>query len=755
MNEPGQGMFRSYFKKVTVCFTLAAFTLSGVGPSYAGLSLGPGAGALSLPGEMVGMSRIFTPPLLKGVRVYADDPLRFEFILDKGEEKKCQSVRESECQRDLKVVSDRLIKYFLASLTIPEKDLWVNLSPYEQERIIPDEFGLTEMGRDLLAQDYFLKQLTSSLLSPDTESGRKFWQAVYSRAARQLGTTDIPADMFNKVWIIPEKSVVYEKTGVEKETATAYVVESRLKVMLDSDYLAESKEHGAGASQVKPLPPNSLEADITRQLLREIIIPILEQEVNEGENFARLRQIYNSLILAAWYKKKVTESALAAVYVDKKKTAGVAVADKDIGRKIWGEYVKAFQKGAFNFIREETDALSGELIPRKYFSGGIVIAPQLTYVLQQPARFDDVRSVVALKVSLDPAQAQGVVLKPDRRRDLSKDSDMVGQGHGSVVKKALSSAPLFFDAAQDEFEEDVRDSEEFYLKTSSDGPWVSLSRRNSWQYMRNFGDLVSLGEKGIFIMGFNGSGKSRLAYRLSKKGLAYHGSDQIQMIGKDGHFMGGPSTVMNSHKTPLSYKGGDPLLAEGELYPVKQFVPISAVVFLVPDGNLTDNGRVESFGSVAELAASFIDEDAGGSYMSQIRDMRSGMFYKLSFPLRGIPDEELDRLADIIIFQEKKKEPRNGAGNSQKQPGDSAQKATMPDLNNNSVMARKVVSVNNLGGIDFNSEKIDLMVKGSAQGMKFKLDPVVMRRMADAPGFSPVILDMAEITDLRSFLEAS
>ena len=53
----------------------------------------------------------------------------------------------------------RLIKYFLAALTVPEKDLWVNLSPYEKDRIVPEAFGQTEMGRDLLAQDYLLKQI--------------------------------------------------------------------------------------------------------------------------------------------------------------------------------------------------------------------------------------------------------------------------------------------------------------------------------------------------------------------------------------------------------------------------------------------------------------------------------------------------------------------------------------------------------------------------------------------------------------------
>ena len=32
-------------------------------------------------------------------------------------------------QEQLKTEATKLIKYFLASLTIPEKDLWVNLKP--------------------------------------------------------------------------------------------------------------------------------------------------------------------------------------------------------------------------------------------------------------------------------------------------------------------------------------------------------------------------------------------------------------------------------------------------------------------------------------------------------------------------------------------------------------------------------------------------------------------------------------------------
>ncbi|MBF0618691.1 MAG: hypothetical protein HQL19_00830 [Candidatus Omnitrophica bacterium] len=351
------------------------------------MSLGIGAGVLPEPGSMVGLSQAVNPPMLKGVKVYVNDPFRFDFILDKGsqldvrtplaarghvasEEDALQGYASSSAD-GLRVESEKLIKYFLASLTVPEKDLWVNLSPYEKDRIIPNEFGQTEMGRDLLAQDYILKQVTASLLYPEGETGKKFWAEIYKQAAEKYGTTDIPVDTFNKVWILPQKAVVYEKSSV------AYITESRLKVMLESDYVAAQK-HGSMSKDLEF--DESSTTDITsgvgavsKAILREIVIPVLEKEINEGANFSKLRQIYNALILAAWYKKKINKSLLSKVYIDQKKINGVNIDDLKMAEKIWAEYVEAFKKGAVDLIREEKDALSGDVIPRKYFSGGIVL----------------------------------------------------------------------------------------------------------------------------------------------------------------------------------------------------------------------------------------------------------------------------------------------------------------------------------------------------------------------------------------------
>jgi len=315
---------------------------------------------LSAPGVMVHLSPPLDPLILKGIKVHPDNPFRFDFILDKG---------DSQFSKDaLKDESSKLIKYFLASLTIPEKDLWVNLSPYEKDRIIPQSFGLTEMGRDLLAEDYMLKQITASLIYPEDEIGKKFWKRIYEEAAKKFGTTDIPVSTFNKVWILPEKAVVYENA----KAGTAYVVESKLKVMLEQDYLSLQKHaialHSTSLNEISSIGAN---------ILREIVIPELTKEVNEDKNFARLRQIYNSLILATWYKKKIKDSILGQVYSDKNKVAGVNIDDPQEKQKIYERYLQAFKKGAYNYIKEEKilyslDSNGGDqTIVRKYFSGGI------------------------------------------------------------------------------------------------------------------------------------------------------------------------------------------------------------------------------------------------------------------------------------------------------------------------------------------------------------------------------------------------
>ncbi len=166
----------------------------------------------------------FMPAVLKGVQIIPDNPLRFNFYIDSGSQRLEGDLLKNE--------STKLIKYFLAALTIPDQDLWVNLSPYEENRIISDQLAVTEMGAEMLGEDYVLKRLSASLTYPEEGLGKIFWDRIYTRVSQIYGASEMPINTFNKVWIVPEKAVVYESQDA------GFIVNARLKVLMEEDYLA-------------------------------------------------------------------------------------------------------------------------------------------------------------------------------------------------------------------------------------------------------------------------------------------------------------------------------------------------------------------------------------------------------------------------------------------------------------------------------------------------------------------------------------
>ncbi len=351
------------------------------------------AALLPAPGAMTGLSASFAPASLKGVRLLeGHGGLRLEFVLDKGD--------DASAGADSKENVRRLVSYFLTALTLPGEEMWVNLSPYEGDRIVPAKFGMTEMGRDLLAQDYLLKQLSASLFYPEKGLGKEFWDKVYKEARERFGVSDVPVDTFNKVWIVPGKATVYEN-GM-----TGFILKRHLKVMLASDYEAMSHQKDMAEPSAPASPASDGLKDNVKNIIREIILPAIEKEVNEGRQFAPLRQVYDAQILAVWFKTALKSSLLGESYADRQKIAGVDVNDPAVNEGIYRRYVEAFRQGVFNYVKEEQDPETHELLPRKYFSGGAkawdAAASEITHDLSMDVVPPDRAEVVV--VDLDRSQ---------------------------------------------------------------------------------------------------------------------------------------------------------------------------------------------------------------------------------------------------------------------------------------------------------------------------------------------------------------
>jgi len=412
-----KAMFKQMRKAISIVILTVFICTSVRAPAYAQVSSMP---FMPKPGVMVHLSPEFTPAYLKGIVIHPENALKFDFIVYKGDKELTDDQKQEEYTK--------LTKYFLASLAIPDDDQWVNLSPYEKDRIIKDDFGKTEMGRDLLAQDYMLKQITASLIYPEDDLGKKFWDKVYTQAQEQFGTTNIPVNTFNKVWILPDDALIYEKGN------TAYVLKNHLRVMLEEDYLSLKKHSG-----IQSAPTDNKTHSIASKIVKEIVLPELEKEVNEGKNFAALRQVYSGMLLATWYKRALKESLLSKIYANKAKVKGVdqpacrqAGIPCETNEEIYQKYLKAYKKGVFNFIKEDVDKYTNETIPRKYFSGGAV---DYVMALKELGR-DPLKTIGSLTHGQNAAVATEVEGKDDYVEVAVEESEVAA----SQVKKSTDAA---------------------------------------------------------------------------------------------------------------------------------------------------------------------------------------------------------------------------------------------------------------------------------------------------------------------------
>jgi len=285
---------------LTVGFCLLFSSVFSVGASYAADI----ANTLPVPTALLPVSQKFTHPVLRGLRVDPKDPARIEFYLDTAS---AETVTQDEAQM--------LVADFYAALSISEKDLWVNLSPTEKDRVSGEGLADAALGDAMLAQDYLLKQFSSSLTHPDTETGKEYWKGGF-------------AETSSKVWIVPEKADIYQKKGF------VYIVDASL------DVRAEAKRPGSFLAKIK-------------------------EEVNGGETFARTRQIYHAVILAQWFKRATLDSLYRNV-IDAKNVTGIETDDPAAQDAIWQRYCESFKKGAYS-VSKRTDNPHQK---RVYFSGG-------------------------------------------------------------------------------------------------------------------------------------------------------------------------------------------------------------------------------------------------------------------------------------------------------------------------------------------------------------------------------------------------
>lgn len=243
---------------------------------------------------------------------------------------------------------------FFVWLSLPPSSFWVNLHPYEPDRIIDPALATTDVGRILLEADLQLKRTQAALIHPDTELGREYWQTVEA--------TGEPSCPSMRMWIVPGAATVYEEDG------ELYILDAPLEVRMEAEGLVPSAGPGpthdpCGRPEGAPEPPD-------QRFLRERVLPLVERAVNEAPEFAELRQVYLSRVAAEWYRQRSRHSETSLSWlIDSGYVGAWPAAEEWSPQDVFEEYVVSVTEGEFNVRREVRRG--SHVHDVTYFYGGV------------------------------------------------------------------------------------------------------------------------------------------------------------------------------------------------------------------------------------------------------------------------------------------------------------------------------------------------------------------------------------------------
>lgn len=439
----------SYFLLVTIVFFSCPFM--------------PARGQMTLPLAPVSWQEFKSLPLT-GIIIDSKEPEQLKLLVGNNN----QLISDGEMQRQ--------VTFFLTCLTLPENHLWVNLSPYEKDRIMPKVLSETRLGEEMLKQDVLLKKRSAALLRPQGEIGRKFWDALYAKAKDQFGRTDLSVETNHKIWIVADTAKILSLPN------RAYILQSRLRVQMEEDVLANSHAQG-----LKPETATAREfQQASLQLYKEMILPVIEKEVNTSQAFAPVRSMFHAFLLANWLKKHLPSGdSVYGRFVNQGETMGLGYAQSnyddllDVQNRIdltYAVYLKMHKQGFVNEIYENKD---GDMA-RKIFSGGAVVSSKGVVEITQPQRED-------LKLLQKPHQAMIIrvgekqinVSPQDKMKQMAKQiyDDLSGLNYETLLK------------ALEDLENATNDKvSKSYLKSRI------TKLRNFWVRYLNYFNLLALGE---------------------------------------------------------------------------------------------------------------------------------------------------------------------------------------------------------------------------------------------------------------------
>jgi len=273
---------------------------------------------------------------------------------------RAKKASENEVKVDFKDASQLALQSFLVWLTLPDEVFWVNLNPLEPNRVVDSKLGKTDVGKIMLEADFQLKKGFAQLTHPqESQVGRYYWNRLNKEMSEQQPVESVQISTTNRFWIVPDTVKVYVNDN------EIYILEAKLNVCLESKYF-----EAQGITFSTPKASKKVQ-EYAEKLVNTLILPHLIDEVNRGVQYAALRQIYYSRIVAHWYKEKFGygKSGVFSHTVGRQDLTGLVSKQSWSADTLFKKYIYSLREGEYNFT--DTTLTASAIRIRQYFCGGI------------------------------------------------------------------------------------------------------------------------------------------------------------------------------------------------------------------------------------------------------------------------------------------------------------------------------------------------------------------------------------------------
>lgn len=292
-------------------------------------------------------------------------------------------VKKAEGIVDLEDETEKSLISFSIGLLIPASEFWVNLNPLEPDRIIEKDLKTTDVGRIMLQADLQMKKDFSRYEDPcEGKTGIEFWNLLNEKKDKLVkelivkhpgeikDVNDVQFSPVTRHWIVPDKVVAYENDN------EIYIINSTMNI--SSEPVSEQSRYIVNSLTLSKSSKEDLDqaakeyGKYVKELQEKKILPLVVHEVNNGKNYSDLRQVYNSLALAQWYKNKNRQgSSLFSEFIDSKQLDGLEAKTAWNAIDVWKDYKKSFEEGDYHCWKNNTYQQENyEITESKLYSGG-------------------------------------------------------------------------------------------------------------------------------------------------------------------------------------------------------------------------------------------------------------------------------------------------------------------------------------------------------------------------------------------------